>query len=261
MVLYIGPDGRVVDGPLPAGATTKVLALGPNGVTEVFVISGSGGSGGWTDEYAFAVGLGVADTMAAPTDTYAAFADATYADTNATPTEALQVEAIGPADTNATPTDAKTSLIVRYATTSTTGGTTVPTNPTNAHGANNGTVATCKAGGVANGTSILGVTIATPMSEIPAGSTRTFRAYYAFTAGTGDTCTASLAYRQVGGAADTVVALPATGNFLTTGTPLTLTNINPAVSAVVTFTHTASAPATGGQVTVDAVGIETTGAL
>lgn len=223
--------------------------------------SGGGGTGGWTDTVAIEVNLGVSDTLASPTDAHSIEAFMTQADTLATPTEAVEFGLSGYADTLATPTDARDSLITRWATTQTTGGTTAPTNPGNATGQANGTTATVKAGGVASGTSILNLTIATPMPEIPSGATRTLRAYYSVAPGVTDTFTITASYRQVGSGSNTTVTLPNTGNHLTAGTTVTLTNIDPSVSVVVTFNHSATTPATGGQINVDAVGIETTGAL
>lgn len=219
-----------------------------------------GGSGGWADAVAVALELGVGDTLATPSDAAALHAEMTQADTLATPTEAVEFGLSGYADSLATPTDARDSLLTRWATSNTTSGT-APVNPTNAQGQANGTTATVKAGGIANGTSTLVLTIAAPMAEILSGATRTLRAYYSIAAGATDTFTATVSYRQVGNGSNTTAALPATGNFLASGTTVSLTNIDPSVSVTVTFTHAAVTPATGGQINVDAVGIETTGAL
>ena len=219
-----------------------------------------GTGGGWEDAYAFALELGVADTLAAAADAHALHIEAGHADTLATPTEALEFGLSGYADTLATVTEARESLLVRWATTNSTSGT-APTSPTNAQGQANGTTATVKAGGLANGTSTLNLTIAAPMGEIAAGATRTLRAYYSIAAGVADTFTCTVSYRQQGQGANTTLNLPATGDYLAAGTPLALTNIDPSVSATATFTHAAPVPSAGGQINVDAVGIETTGAL
>lgn len=182
-------------------------------------------------------------------------------DSQATQAEAAQFGFDGYVDTSAGQTEARASEIVRWVTVTATGGNTAPTNPTNAQGQNNGTVATCKAGGVAAATSILTCTIAAPFVEVASGSTRTLRAYYNFAAGTADSITAVVSYRQVGQGANTTANLPATGNFLTNPATLSLTNIDPAQNIVITFTHSATVPATGGSLTVDAVGIVTSNFL
>lgn len=201
------------------------------------------------------------DSVAGQTDVATFAIEASYSDSNAVQTDTATFGIEGYADTVAGQTEARQSVLDRWVTTTATSGTTAPTNPTNAQGQNNGTVATCKAGGLANGTSILTCTIAPPMPEITSGSTRTLFAYYAFNAGVSDSCAAVVSYRQVGQGSNTTVNLPSTGNFLTTPTSISLTNIDPSVSITITYTHTAAVPATGGSVTVDATGIQTTGVL
>lgn len=222
--------------------------------------SSGGGSGAmFTDAVAFEIGYGIAETLSTPSDAATFDIASSYGDQLALPLDMLEFAVIY-ADSVGTPTDSRGSVITRWASSNTTSGT-APTNPTNAQGEKNGTVATCKTGGVAAGTSGLVLTIATPMAEISSGSTRTFYAYYAFNAGTADTCAASVSYRQVGQGANTTITLPATGNFLTTPTSASLTNIDPTFPITASFLHSATVVATGGSVTVDAVGVETTGAL
>lgn len=187
--------------------------------------------------------------------------EAQYSDSNAGQTDAASFGIEGFADTVAGQSEARESLVTRWVTVTATSGTTAPTNPANAQGSNNGTVATCKVGGLAAGTSILTCTIATPMPEITSGSNRTLFAYYAFNAGVADTASAVVSYRQVGQGSNTTANLPATGNFLTNPATLSLTNIDPSVAITITYTHNATVPATGGSVTVDATGIQTSGVL
>lgn len=173
--------------------------------------------------------------------------------------EALTLGLSGTAfeDSNDAPTDTRASTLTRWATTNTTAGT-APTNPTNAQGQNNGTVAQVKAGGLANGTSTLTLNIVQPLTG--AGANPLFLAYYSNTTGVGDTFTQNVSYRQIGQGTNTVIALTQ-GNFLTTPFQTTLTNIDTAQNVVVTFTHAATVPATGGNTQVDAVGIQSTGVL
>lgn len=214
-----------------------------------------------TDSVAFFAELGASDSIAGQQEVLSINIDANYTDSNAGQQESAQFGFDGYLDSNAGQTEARQSEMVRWVTVTATGGNTAPTNPTNAQGQNNGTVATCKAGGLAAATSVLTCTIAAPFGEIPSGQTRTLRAYYNFAAGTADSITAVVSYRQVGQGANTTANLPATGNFLTTPATLNLTNIDPSQNVVITFTHSATVPATGGSLTVDAVGIVTTGVI
>lgn len=225
------------------------------------VPQGAGGGPAIVDSVGFAMEYAVTDVMAIPTDSYAMAIVADYADQMAVPVEALTFALSGFDDVMAIPTDSRDSLLIRWATTTLSGGTTVPTNPADALGMVNGIKATCKAGGLANGTSTLGVNIVAPMPEIASGASRTFRAYYAIVPGTGDGFSANVVYRQVGQGVDTTVNLPVTGDYLISGYVVTLTNINPAFPIVGNFLHSATVPSTGGSLLVDAIGVETPGAL
>lgn len=228
------------------------------------VVQGGGGNipaGAAVLTDSLAVEIIVADSNAAPTDSFTFDIDTTLTDTNAALADALTIGIGLLADSNPTPSEALQSLLTRWVTATATSGTTAPTNPANAQGQNNGTVATCKVGGLTAGTSVLTCTIATPMPEIAPGSTRTLVAYYAFNAGVGDSCSAVVSYRQVGQGSNTTVNLPATGNFLTTPATASLTNIDPSQPITITYTHSATVPATGGSVTVDATGIQTSGVI
>ena len=186
---------------------------------------------------------------------------AQYSESNATQTETLSVGVESYVDSVAAQTQSRSSLVTRWVSTTSTGGGTAPTNTANAQGQNNGSVATCKAGGIISGSSVLTCNIVAPFGEIPAGSTRVLSAYYAFNQGISDSCGGIVSYRQVGQGTNTSIGLPTSGNFLTTPTTVTLTNIDPNFNIIITYTHTAGVPATGGSVVVDATGIETSGVL
>ena len=263
MVLILGADGRVTDGPVPSGTTATVVALYQGRLTQVLVQNnppGGGGAGGWSDGFGFALELGVADTVAAQAEALDMFADALFGDTNLARTDAVEFGFSGFDEVNPARTETYGSLLTRWATTNTTAGT-APVNPTNAQGSKDGTTATVKAGGLANGTSTINLTIVAPLPGTPSGSTPTLRAYYSITAGVTDTFTCTVSYRQVGQGTNTTLNLPVTGNYLAAGTTLALTNIDPTFTVTATFTHAATTPATGGNIAVDAVGVETTGAL
>lgn len=214
-----------------------------------------------TDSVAFFAELGVSDTVPAQQEAVNFDINLSLSDTQAGQAESATFGFSGFVDANAGQAEARQSLMTRWVTVTATSGSTAPTNPANAQGQNNGTVATCKAGGLAAGTSTLTCTIAAPFAEIPSGQTRTLVAYYNFAAGTADSITAQVSYRQAGQGANTTVNLPATGNFLTTPATATLTNIDPSQNVVITYTHSATVPATGGSLTVDATGIQTTGVI
>lgn len=213
-----------------------------------------------TDAIAFFAELNLSESVPAQQEVVRFDIDLSLTDTQGEQQESAQFGFDGFVESNAGQAEARASELVRWVTATTNGGT-APTSPANATGQNNGTVATCKAGGLAAGTSVLTCTIAAPFIEIPSGQTRALRAYYAFNAGTGDSMTAVISYRQFGQGANTSISLPATGNFLTNPATATLTNIDPAVSVTITYTHSATVPATGGSVTVDATGIVTTGVI
>lgn len=214
-----------------------------------------------TDDVAFFAQLNLSESVPAQTEDVRFDIDLSLTDSQAGQQESAQFGFDGFLDSNAGQAEARDSELVRWVTVTATGGNTAPTNPTNAQGQNNGTVATCKAGGLAAATSVLTCTIAAPFGEIPSGQSRTLRAYYNFAAGTADSITVVVSYRQVGQGANTTVNLPATGNFLTTPATTTLTNIDPSQNVVITYTHSATVPATGGSLTVDATGIVTTGVI
>jgi hypothetical protein len=214
-----------------------------------------------SDSIAFFAELSANDSVPGQQETASFDLTANYTDSNAGQAESVNFGFDGYLDANQGQSEIRNSLLTRWVTVTATGGSTAPTNPTNAQGQNNGTVATCKAGGLAAGTSILTCTIAAPFSEIASGSTRTLVAYYSFAAGTGDSITAQVSYRQAGQGANTTLNLPATGNFLTTPATLSLTNIDPSQNVVITYTHSATVPATGGSLTVDATGIQTSGVI
>lgn len=214
-----------------------------------------------TDAIAFFAELNLSESVPAQQEVVRFDIELSLTDTQAGQQESAQFGFDGFVESNAGQAEARASELVRWVTTTANSGTATPTSPANATGQNNGTVATCKAGGLAAGTSVLTCTIAAPFPEIPSGQTRTLRAYYAFNAGTADSMTAVVSYRQAGQGTNTTINLPATGNFLTTPATATLTNIDPAVSVTITYTHSATVPATGGSVTVDATGIVTTGVI
>lgn len=214
-----------------------------------------------SDSVAFFAELSVSDSVGGQQETTNFDLDVNYTDSNAGQAEAATFGFSGYLDVNQGQGEQRDSLMTRWVTTTATGGSTAPTNPTNAQGQANGTVATCKAGGLAAGTSILTCTIVAPFSEISSGATRTLVAYYNFAAGVGDSITAQVSYRQVGQGSNTTLNLPETGNFLTTPATLSLTNIDPSQNVVITYTHSATVPATGGSLTVDATGIETSGVI
>lgn len=228
------------------------------------VVQGGGGNvpaGAAVLTDAIAFEIIVADSNATPVDALGFEIETALQDTNAALADALTIGIGLLAESNPAPSETLQSLLTRWVTVTATSGTTAPTNPANAQGQNNGTVATCKVGGLIAGTSILTCTIATPMPEIAAGSSRTLVAYYAFNAGVADSMTAVVSYRQVGRGTNTTINLPSTGNFLTTPATANLTNIDPSVAITITYTHSATVPATGGSVTVDATGIQTSGVI
>lgn len=206
----------------------------------------------------------LAETLAAQSeDTTIVLSGADLQDAIAGQTEAVTIVASGVGvndDTLGTQGDSRESTVTRWATTNSTAGT-APTNPTNAQGVNNGTTAGVKAGGLINGTSTLNLNIVQPLAGAPAGSSPVLNSYYSVTPGVGDTFAVSVSYRQQGQGTNTVLTLPATGNFLTVPQQTTLTNIDPTVNVVVTFTHAATPPALGGNIAVDAVGLVSTGVL
>ena len=225
-------------------------------------------------EAAFLDISGLIDSNIAP-DEVMGF-DVTHTDDNSSQTELLAIDIDGLADSvdvsselaefgysgysdaSAEPSEQQSSNLTRWATTNSTSGT-APTNPTNAQGSNNGTVATCKAAGVLPVTpSTLNLNIVQPLTG--AGSNPVFIAYYNNIAGVADTFTNQVSYRQSGQGNNTVLTLP-TGNFLTDGTTVTLTNIDATFDVVAIFTHNATVAATGGSTTVDAVGLQSTGVL
>lgn len=211
--------------------------------------------------------LPFADSIAGQTDTYKPTIKA--AETNAAQTEAILARLLGLADTNAAlletilarlrgyvdtnpaQSDVSTRTVKTWANANTTSGT-APTNPTNAQGENNGTVAQVKAGGLANGTSTLNLTI--PVASVASG-TRTFYAWYQTNSGTTDSFTMSVSNPSGNPAS---FSLPE-GNFLTTPHQVALTTVG--TSYTVTFTHSATTPATGGNIQIDAVAIFSTGSF
>lgn len=215
-----------------------------------------------SDSLVMAAVAEIADSNASQTDAaFFAITDA-ESETIAAQVEALTVSASGSGLSEAVDgqSESVASTLVRWATSNTTAGT-APTNPANAEGSNDGTVAQVKAGGITNGTSTLTLTIAAPLTGVTAGASVQIRAYYAITAGVTETFTVQIRYRQVGFGADTVVALPVTGNYLANGTSWTVGNVDPAFPVTATFTHTAVTPAAGGNIQVDAVGVQSTGVL
>jgi hypothetical protein len=222
--------------------------------------TGGGGSGGWSDAYAFALEASVADTMTLA-DVHSISAEAAYAEANAPLSELLQFGLSGYGEVQPVHTEARSSLATRWATTHNSTGTG-PSSAQNAYGEQNGTVATVKAGGLTNGSSLMNLIIQAPMSEITPGSTPTLYAWYANNPGsTGtDSRAVRLTYRQVGQGSDTTVTMSSDLGFVAPGLHA-LPNIDPAFPVTVTFHHTAGLPSTGGSITVDAVGIQTTGVI
>lgn len=261
MPLILQPDGSLVNGNIPPGAV-KVLALVDGRIREVYAGTGGGGdippgAAVMSDSIAFFAELSLSDSTATQNDAATFFLDALYTDTTQTPTDAVLFNISGYNDTNDGHTEARTTLLTRWATTnSVVGGVT---NPTNAHGSNNGTVATVKSGGTITGTiSTINLNIVAPLAG--AGASPLFKAWYNNIAGVADTFVNQVSYRQIGQGTNTILTLP-TGNFLTTPHSVTLTNIDQSVTITATFSHTAAVAATGGSTTVDAVGIESSGVL
>lgn len=153
-------------------------------------------------------------------------------------------------DVNAAPGDSKATTVFAWGNTTSSSGT-APTNPGNATGANNGTLAQVKAGGLANGTSTLNVTLAS--GSIPAG-TRVLRAWYQTNpAAVGDTLTLTFQ----GGGTTGNLTLPA-GDFLSTPHEVALPGTLQS-QPVFVFTIASTTPATGGNIQVDAVAVVTSG--
>lgn len=153
-------------------------------------------------------------------------------------------------DANAEASDSKATTVFAWGNTTSTAGT-APTNPGNATGANNGTLAQVKAGGIANGTSTLNVTLAS--GSVPAGS-RVLRAWYQTNpAAVGDTLTLTFQ----GGGTTGNLSLPA-GDFLATPYEVALPGALQS-QPVFVFTIASTTPATGGNIQVDAVAVVTSG--
>lgn len=222
--------------------------------------TGPGGSGGFSDSATFTMDYSLTELLPSLSDIYAFDSDANYSEPLATPGETLSFDAVL-AEMLSSPNESRDSLIQRYASATATSGSTAPTNPANAVGPPNGTYAQCKVTGLASGTSTLALSIVAPMSEIQPGSSPTLQVYYQITTLLGDQITCTAAYRQMGQSSDTVVTMPITGNYFTVPHPVALVNINPQFPVVCTFTHATASPATSGYIRVDAMLIETLGAL
>lgn len=217
---------------------------------------GGGGSGGMTDTVGLHARVTLPETLAGQTDTPLFAIAATYPETVAGQTETITAGVSGYEDTSATPSETLSATSFTWATSHTTAGT-APTNPTNAYGSNNGTVATCKAAGLPTVTpSTLTLTI--PRASIPNTGTYTFFAYYNCVAGVSDTFT--ITYTDTGGNPVTINGT-ATGNFLTVPFEAAITSLHATNDITVAFTHTCSVAATGGSLTVDAVGVRCVGAF
>lgn len=227
---------------------------------------GDGGGGGipagaavMSDDFSVEFNVAAPDVIPAQIDIATFGIEVAFSDIVAGQVETAEFGVSGFTDTVGVQGDNQTTLATRWATAVATGGTTAPTNPTNALGENNGTVATCKAGGLANGTSILTLTIAAPLTG--AGANPTFTAYYQDTlTATIDSAVQTVSYRQIGQGSNTVINMTL-GGYLTTPYTLTLTNIDASFSVIVSFNHLSTTPAAGGSIVVDAVGIQSTGVL
>lgn len=210
-----------------------------------------------TDDATFALNLLQGDTNVVPADAGTYALALLQEDTVAAQTETASLGFSGAdfVDSSVAPTDARTADVTSWGTSVSTVGT-APTNTANALGSNDGLVATCKAAGLPTVVpSTLNVTIA--RGGVPAGGTKTILAYYSTNAGVADTFT--LTYTATGGTPVTITLTE--GNFLTTPFSQAITNIGGANDPVFTFTHTCTLAATGGSISVDAVGIRSVGAF
>lgn len=195
--------------------------------------------------------VGNTDQLAAQAEAFALRLSG-FTDTNTAPVDALTAGVRGLGDTSAAQSEQRDTTVTTWGG-AVSGSGTAPTNQPNATGQNNGTVATVKAGGVANGTSSLFVSV--PRASVPTPGAKSIVAYYATNPGSTDTFT--LRYEHAGASVPTPIVLPA-GNFLTVPFTAALTSFVPGASdPLFTFTHAATVPASGGSITVDAVGIRT----
>jgi len=209
---------------------------------------------GKTDVSTQSVAASYAETQAAVTDISTQSVASSYAETQAGKTEATTIGTSGSglSDSKAAITESRSSIVDAWAGGNTTSGT-APTNPTNAQGSVNTTVATVKAGGVANGTSQLTLTTFSP----PTGGTPNLLRLYYQTLPTAVTDTCTVAYTPQG-LAEVVLHTDAVArNFLTTSEDIDISALTQAQIAGMTvrFLHASTTPATGGSMTVDAVAI------
>ena len=193
------------------------------------------------------------DSIAGQSDAAAFALAASYPDSVAAQSEALNAGVSGYAEFAGAQSESASANVYSFGSSQTTSGT-APTNPSNAIGQNNGTLANCKAQGIPTPTaSVLNVTIA--RGGVPAGGTKTVLAWYRTNAGVADTFT--LGYSAPGGTPTSITLPP--GDFLTTPFSQAITGIGGADDPVFSFSHNAVVAATGGSVDVDAVAIRSEG--
>jgi hypothetical protein len=195
------------------------------------------------------LGLTLAEANNAPDDQLSALSLSLGNETNAVPGDVIKTGFAGAGlqDLSATPTEARSAVVRTWASAQTNSGQ-APTNPANAVGQQDGTVAT-----VAGSTALVGgnasvLTLTIPVASIPAGTNRILRCYATVATGLAG---GSATFTNTGGT-------PASGALpLTTTSPadVTLTTVGTALSV----TFTSNAGLLGMNVyTVDAVGVVTT---
>ncbi len=208
-----------------------------------------GGGPAFSDAAFFKAVLSGSDTNATPTDSFSGLIRATFSDTNATQSEAVKFGFALPGDTVPAQTDSRSAITNNWITTSTGGGT----NPANAYGPNNGTVATIQgAGGLSPGTTTVNFSI--PPSGVPAGGTKQLRVWAQGALGVGDSL--SITWTNTSGVPSSGTVMTTAQNFLTTPYTVPITTLGTAFTIVCRHT---GALVNGAGITIDAAAIDTSG--
>ena len=130
--------GEAVISKIIAGTGVTIESTGEDdGTGDVTINFEGGGGAGFTDE--FSLNIKLADSNAVPTDADAYAIALAQSETNAEQSELVKLGLSGLDDSNAEPTDARSALIRVWLSGSAGSGVT---NPANANGPNDGTLAT-----------------------------------------------------------------------------------------------------------------------
>lgn len=198
------------------------------------------------------LGLGLGDANATPVDALSALRLALSETPSPSPTDTLKTGFAGTGlnDAVATPTEARSTAVTTWASSQTTSGQ-APTNPANAVGQANGTLAIVKGqGGVLSGTNSV-MTLTIPVASIPATGAKTLRIYAKYISAL---VTSSVTYANTGGTPASGTVDFGTGDDATT-TPKDIALTTIGTSLTVTFTAGGGLLGIAGEYDVDAIGV------